>query len=230
MNRWQLLVPVKGTTRAKTRLGDAFGPHRPRVALAFARDTVEAALGCDAVAGVTVTTGDPAAVAAFADSGARVFEDQDSTNLNVAISLAAQGVPQLRGASHVAVLLGDLPALRSTALGRALELADEKLSSFVPDAHGSGTTLLCAHGASVLQPHFGFASARAHAAVGAVALRDAGLVSLRRDVDDVDDLLAALQLGVGEHTAKLLREIGWTHSEAGQMADDSLLLDHIGGR
>ena len=233
MDRWQLLVPVKGTTRAKSRLGDAFGQHRPRLALAFARDTVAVALECPLVAGVTVVTGDAVAVAAFDGTGAHVFEEARPSGLNPAISRAAREVPRLRDASRLAVLLGDLPALTSAALERALALAEPHDTAFVPDAVGTGTTLLCARGARrdiVHQPCFGVASAVAHEAMGAVRLRDARLTTLRRDVDDVDDLLSAQRLGLGQHTSELLREIGWTTPSPAQLSGESLMLEHIGGR
>jgi 2-phospho-L-lactate guanylyltransferase len=230
MDRWQLLVPVKGTTRAKSRLGDAFGPHRPRLALAFAHDAVAAALRSRMVADVTVVTGDAAAGASLASAGAHVFEDAGSPGLNSAISLAIREVPRLRGATRLAVLLGDLPALRSSALEHALELAEPHVAAFVPDADGTGTTLLCARGEAALQPNFGVAAAVAHEATGAVRLHGSRLATLRRDVDDVDDLLAARRLGLGRHTLALLHEIGWPSPDFAQLAGASLMLEHIGGR
>jgi 2-phospho-L-lactate guanylyltransferase len=232
MDRWQLLVPVKGTTRAKSRLGDAFGPHRPRLALAFVHDTVAAALRSAMVADVTVVTGDAVAATSFAraNEAAHVFKDARSSGLNPAISLAVREVPRLREATRLAVLLGDLPALTSSALECALELAEPHDAAFVPDADGTGTTLLCARGAAALQPSFGVASAIAHEAMGAVRLRGGRLATLRRDVDDVDDLLAAQRLGLGGHTSALLRQIGWPSPDLAQLAGASLMLEHIGGR
>lgn len=207
MKRWQVLVPVKGTTRAKTRLGDAFGPHRLRLAIAFARDTIAAAMSCGLVADVTVITGDAATVATFEGAGVRIFDDGAADGVNAAITLALLGEPRLHGSDRVAVLLGDLPALTPNALERALMLAESHDASFVPDDKGSGTTLLCARSAGMLQPRFGVTSAQDHAAVGAVQLSDSRLATLRHDVDDVDDLMLALQLGVGPHTRDVLSEI-----------------------
>lgn len=207
MKQWQVLVPVKGTTQAKTRLGDAVGPYRPRLALAFARDTVAAATSCRLVADVTVVTGDAAAAATFEGAGVQIFDDGAADGVNAAISLAVRGESRLQGSDRLAVLLGDLPALTPAALERALMLAESHDASFVPDDKGSGTTLLCARGAEMLQPRFGVTSALAHAAVGAVQLSDSRLATLRHDVDDVDDLMLALRLGVGPHTRDVLSEI-----------------------
>jgi 2-phospho-L-lactate guanylyltransferase len=76
----------------------------------------------------------------------------------------------------------------------------------VPDAQGTGTTLLTAVDAE-LQPRFGPGSAEAHLAGGAVALtgRWPGLI---RDVDTEADLRVALRLGTGPRTAAVLRRLG----------------------
>lgn len=57
--RWTLVVPLKPLARAKSRLADtASDVLRPGLALAFAQDTVAAALACATVRGVAVVTGD----------------------------------------------------------------------------------------------------------------------------------------------------------------------------
>ncbi|MEV4440406.1 2-phospho-L-lactate guanylyltransferase, partial [Streptomyces sp. NPDC049577] len=44
---WSLVVPLKPLARAKSRLAGGVGPlPRPALALAFAQDTVAAALAC----------------------------------------------------------------------------------------------------------------------------------------------------------------------------------------
>ncbi|NEC03808.1 2-phospho-L-lactate guanylyltransferase, partial [Streptomyces sp. SID7909] len=74
--RWSLVVPLKPLARAKSRLAPASGALlRPRLALAFARDTVAAALSCPDVADVVVVTDDTAAGAALAALGALVVPD-----------------------------------------------------------------------------------------------------------------------------------------------------------
>lgn len=195
--------------RAKTRLGSGFGKYRSQLALAFARDTVAAATRCSLVAEVTVTTRDPVVAASFVGTGVHVFQDGVSDDLNIAISCAIREEDRLREAERIAVLLGDLPALTSSALELALELAESREVAFVPDAKGSGTTLLCTRSPAAVRPFFGVGSAATHEAVGAVPLRDPRMATLRHDVDDLADLLAALQLGVGEHTGQILRHLGW---------------------
>ena len=75
---------------------------------------------------------------------------------------------------------------------------------FVPDAAGTGTTMLTAAAGTALDPRFGERSCAAHAASGAVRLSPADAAGLRRDVDTEVDLWDALRLGVGPATAAVL--------------------------
>ncbi len=101
----------------------------------------------------------------------------------------------------VAALVGDLPALTSAELGRTLAAAAEHETAFVPDAFGTGTTLLTARPPATLDPHFGPGSAARHGAHAAALPAGPGL---RQDVDTADDLRAALLLGVGPRTLAAL--------------------------
>ena len=57
--QWTLVIPLKPLARAKSRLAAATGDSlRPGLALAFAQDTVAAALACPAVRDVAVVTDD----------------------------------------------------------------------------------------------------------------------------------------------------------------------------
>lgn len=76
--------------------------------------------------------------------------------------------------------------------------------AFCADADGEGTTLLVCGPFAPLQPRFGVGSAAAHNAGGAVAL-SGRWPGLRRDVDTVDDLWAAAELGLGPASAAALR-------------------------
>src|SRR6478736_2280667 len=176
---WSLVVPLKPLARAKSRLGRAVGEAlRPRMALAFAQDTVSAALSCRAVADVVVVTDDPVAGAALNALGARVVRDAPAAALNA-----------------------DLPALRPAELGRVLEFSGAFPRAFLGDTQGIGTTFLSAMPGVELRPAFGGASRARHLSSGAVEITLPGLESVRRDVDTADDLEEALALGVGRFTA-----------------------------
>ncbi|WP_313896202.1 2-phospho-L-lactate guanylyltransferase [Streptomyces sp. YIM 98790] len=206
---WVLVVPLKPLRLAKSRLAAAAGEAlRPALALAFALDTVTAALRCPHVAGVLVVTDDMTAGERLrALGGVTVVPDAPRRGLNAAVvhgvrTVRAGGGPTGAGGVHapVAVLNADLPALRPEALGRVLGAAAGHARSFVPDAAGSGTTLLAVAPGAEPEPAFGPRSRARHLASGAAELAPPGVAGVRQDVDTGDDLRAALALGVGPHT------------------------------
>ncbi|KPC83800.1 2-phospho-L-lactate guanylyltransferase [Streptomyces sp. NRRL S-4] len=201
---WSLVVPLKPLAGAKSRLGPAVGGDlRPRLALAFAQDTVSAALACRMVRDVVVVTDDAVAAAALAVLGARAVADTPAAGLNAALEHGARSVRARRGDAALAVLNADLPALRPDELARVLEFSAEFPRAFVSDAQGIGTTFLSAAPGVELRPAFGGTSRARHLASGAVEVALPGLGSVRRDVDTGGDLEAALALGVGRFTAGL---------------------------
>ncbi|WNI22226.1 2-phospho-L-lactate guanylyltransferase [Streptomyces sp. ITFR-16] len=200
--RWSLVVPLKPLARAKSRLVPASGALlRPRLALAFAQDTVAAALSCPAVADVVVVTDDRAAGAALAALGARIVADTPAAGLNAALAHGERTVRASRPGAPVAALNADLPALRPAELSRVLEFSAAFPRAFVPDAAGIGTTFLSAGPGVEFRPAFGGPSRARHLASGAREITLAGIDSVRRDVDTGDDLRVALALGVGPFTA-----------------------------
>jgi 2-phospho-L-lactate/phosphoenolpyruvate guanylyltransferase len=202
--RWALVVPVKRLARAKTRLTAVAGALRPQLALAFAADTVRAALDCPVVDGVIVVTDEPSAAAELAALGARVTGDRPDAGLNAALLHGASEATRHHPGTGLGALSADLPALRPEELGWALAAAAAYDTAFVADATGSGTTLLLARAGVVLRPAFGPGSRAAHRALGAVELAVAGMASVRRDVDTPADLADALRLGVGPRTRAIL--------------------------
>jgi 2-phospho-L-lactate guanylyltransferase len=214
---WSVIVPAKRLAVAKSRLrpftdnlsddslSDDLRVAHDELVLALLADTVAAAVACPAVGSVLVVTDDPAAVDVGRALGARTVADEPGRGLNAALEhggrLAGDITGEVAGDIAVAALSSDLPALRPEELAAALRAAGAAPRCFVPDAHGTGTTLLTAVG-TPLAPHFGPESARAHRSSGAVALSGdwPGLV---QDVDTETDLRAALALGTGPRTSTL---------------------------
>lgn len=206
---WSLVVPLKPLARAKSRLGrTAGGLLRPRLALAFAQDTVAAALACPGVRDVLVVTDDPVAGEALSALGARVVADAPAAGLNAALSHGARAVRAVRPGAAVAALNADLPALRPAELARVLDFAAAFPRAFVTDAAGIGTTFLSASPGTELRPAFGGPSRARHLTSGAAEITLSGIESVRRDVDTGEDLLAALDLGVGPRTEGLRASAG----------------------
>jgi 2-phospho-L-lactate guanylyltransferase len=123
---------------------------------------------------------------------------QTRPGLNPALTEAAAHAAQAWPDDGIAALVGDLPALRPDELTAALAAAADHPRAFVPDAAGTGTTLLTAAPGVDLHPEFGADSAARH---GRTALPlDAG-PGLRQDVDTAADLHAAAAVGLGPATA-----------------------------
>lgn len=196
---WAVVIPVKRLSQAKTRLHTTGPATRDQYALAFARDTVAAALNCPIVSTVLVATSDPEVVTAVIADGGVVCDDSRHPGLNPAIAHAATAWQN----RHVAVITADLPALDSTTLAEALRRTESHARCFVPDAAGTGTVLLAAASGDTLRPCFGPDSARRHLASGAVSV-PGDWPRLRRDVDTAADLAVAARLGLGCHTRTLL--------------------------
>ncbi|MBM9503883.1 2-phospho-L-lactate guanylyltransferase [Actinacidiphila acididurans] len=203
--KWSLVVPLKPLAVAKSRLAAAAGAVRPALALAFALDTVAAALGCAEVGAVTVVTDDPVAGAELAALGALVVADEPAAGLNAALRHGAGHSRRRAGDAPVAALNGDLPALRPAELGAVLRAAaGAGTRAFLADAAGTGTTLLAAPPGVDLSPAFGGPSRARHLATGAREITLPTVPTVRQDVDTPEDLRAAVLLGVGPRTAAAL--------------------------
>jgi 2-phospho-L-lactate guanylyltransferase len=197
-SEWTILVPLKVLPNAKSRLAAALpSAQHAELVEAIRADTLAAAR---AVARVVVVADGPTRDADLV---------QHSPGLNGALRDAADYVRARRPAAPVAALVGDLPAARANELAAALAAAGAYRRSFVPDAAGSGTTLLAAQAGVPLDPQFGPDSAARHESAAARLLAGPGL---RCDVDTVEDLHEAESLGVGPATAAVLAR--WTRDIA----------------
>lgn len=188
--KWTVLVPLRALPSAKSRLAAELPAevHRDLVD-AIRADTLEAVHDCAAVARVVVIGDRPG-------SGVTLVQKSDGLNgaLRDGAQLAAASWPD----DGVAALVGDLPALRADDLGAVLVAAEAQPAGFVPDAAGTGTTVLTAMPGTMLDPHYGVGSARRHRAI---AVELAAPESVRADVDTVADLDAAARIGLGRRTA-----------------------------
>jgi 2-phospho-L-lactate guanylyltransferase len=108
---------------------------------------------------------------------------------------------------RVGALASDLPALRPEDLEVVLRHAAGHDQSVVADASGTGTTLLCASSRKHFVPRFGVASFAAHLEGGAADVTEVAPESVRRDVDTIDALSVAVDLGVGQATRRALDDL-----------------------
>ena len=213
--RWHLVLPLKEAALGKSRLTLPPGLSRTEVARAVARDTLEAVCGTLPPHRVTVVTSDRHARRLAEAAGVAVVPDPGA-GLDEAIRAGWARTPDAAvdgqtddpagGVDGWAALLGDLPALRPEELAQALATCAAYPAAVVPDADGTGTVLLTST-TGVPEPRFGPGSAARHARTA--TLLELDLPGLRRDVDTVADLRAAVALGVGPHTRAVLATGGW---------------------
>jgi 2-phospho-L-lactate guanylyltransferase len=201
-----LVVPVKALANAKTRLRGAVHPdEHARLVLAVLLDTVTAATAADGVGRVLVVSSDPTVAAVLAAEGFECVPENGAEGLNGAYRHGAVVLRRTNPTGQIGALQADLPALRPDELAGAIKAADGR-RAFCADRQKTGTTLLLSAPGAPLGPRFGVHSAHAHAASGALPLTDSW-PSLRCDVDTVQDLSAARELGLGVRTSALLGAI-----------------------
>ncbi|KQM80975.1 2-phospho-L-lactate guanylyltransferase [Agromyces sp. Leaf222] len=224
MLTYDVVVPVKLLAEAKTRLSPSLDRSaRADLARAFVLDTIDAALAAERVAQVIVV-GDLSGHVDEVPAGVVVVAEPEPRSLSAAIRhgiaearriavderVAGERAGRRSTRSHrgIAVLLGDLPALTPHALDAALGAASRHPLAFMPDAEATGTTLATAAAHTRFEPAFGADSAMLHRALGFHDLSHdvpAPLAErMRRDVDTIDALDAAVRLGLGAHTTAAL--------------------------
>ncbi len=201
---WSLVIPVKVLAQAKSRLTGIAGQLRSELALAMAADTIAAAVSADSVSAVLVVTDDPAVTDIAAGLGALVLPDAPAAGLNDALVYGAAYSESTWPERGRAGLAGDVPAARPAELTAALADAARFGVAFVPDADGTGTVLYAAAPGSQFRPQFGPASRDRHLASGAVEIESGK--GLRRDVDTMDGLRLAAEIGLGPRTRALLAQ------------------------
>lgn len=186
-------MPMRALPSAKSRLAAGVPAQlHADLVTAIRADTLAAVHGAATIARVVIIGDRP---------GPDVTLVQTTPGLNGALRDGAGYARARWPEDGIAALVGDLPALRAAELDEALEAAAAYAHAFVPDAPGTGTTLLAATPGAPLHPGFGPGSAARH---GEHAQRlDAG-PGLRHDVDTVEDLTAAADVGLGPATAALL--------------------------
>lgn len=196
---WTVVIAARSPKTAKSRLAVLGDKARQELAKGFLHDVLDCLAQVTAVGEVIVLTDVNSWPGLCAiDEVVRVVPDQ-RRGLNTELTCAAAGLPR-----PLAFMLGDLPCVRPTELGQALEEACAVPAGVVPDRNADGTTLLT-FGTRRAFAHFGSDSHNRHRVCGAATL-GTSLQGLRHDVDVPADLLAAHTLGTGRHTRRALED------------------------
>lgn len=117
-DRWWVIVPMKDTRLAKSRLGGAPDKRR-QLAIVMARDTLCATVSTDCVDEVVAVCEREEDVESFAIPGVTVVVREGLT-MNGAILAGAAVVRSEDASRNVAAIPGDLPYLQSADLEAAL--------------------------------------------------------------------------------------------------------------
>lgn len=197
-----MLVAQKSLRQAKsrTRLPD---DQRRCLAEAMLRDTLAAIEQTDVVDRLIVLLDDPADRGSLAGFEIKTTSGHD---LNESVVLGVADAQRRFPRHGVAVLPADLPGLLPWQLSLALRRAERWERAYLPDGHGTGTTLLTAAPSRPIKPAYGPGSAAAHRQSGVVALHTDCADSLRMDVDDLRTLHSVVGTGVGRHTWNWVRQ------------------------
>lgn len=199
--RFAAIVPIRSWATGKSRLG-LDDEARESLGRAFAQDVVSVLLGSPHIGLVVVVSSDPGVRDAFA--GVDVVDDRERGLDDAVARGCAHAVT--RGWSRVVVVPSDLPCVTVSALDEVLTRSERHAHAYCPDADGDGTTLVISREPAGLLTSYGRGSAAAHRAAGLVPLLDAP-VEVRRDVDTLEHLQEAQELGIGSHTAAVLAEL-----------------------
>lgn len=181
-----LVLPIKATAEAKSRL--CLSPAGRQIVMrSFVDHVVGVARASRRVARIAVVGSvelvpDPAGVR-------HLPEPRLDGGLNAVVTTARHWACLAVPDRPIAVLPVDLPRLTVAELDLALTVADGVERAFVPDAAGTGTTLITARRPELLISAYGPGSAAEHERLGLMRLDGAG-VGLRHDVDTPDDLRA----------------------------------------
>lgn len=182
-----LVLPIKATVDAKSRL-DLSAAGREIVMRSFVEHVVGVARASRHVARIAVVGSvdlvpDPVGVR-------HLPEPQLGGGLNAVVTTARHWACLAAPDRPIAVLPVDLPRVTAAELDLALRVAEGLERAFVPDADGTGTTLITARRPELLISAYGPGSAAEHERLGLVRLDGAG-AGLRHDVDTLDDLRSA---------------------------------------
>ena len=145
------VIPVKETTAAKERLGDAVPRHlRPGLALAMLEDVLAAVAktlhqGATGLAGIAVVTLDPGARALAERYGARILTDDARGGHTAAVAAAARTLAA-EGRDGMLQMPGDIPLVRADEISLVLALRRTAPSFTITPSHddfGSNVVLVC---------------------------------------------------------------------------------------
>lgn len=213
------LVPIRRLWQAKKRLSGLLSPdQRYRLSRAMLLDVLDALVGTQGIAGVTVVSQDAETLELAQAMGAECLRESElgTQGLNAAVTAAA-GVLAQRGIADVMVVHGDLPLLTREDLLTMLRCharLERPSLTIVTDRQGSGSNCVLASPARGFNYRFGVNSRHAHVEVASEQGRNFEVLQLPGasvDIDTPEDFSLLCELIASRasgHTVGLLRPAG----------------------
>jgi 2-phospho-L-lactate guanylyltransferase len=198
-------VPVKALPRSKGRLASILTPgERAAVTLAMLDDVVRACLGHPGWE-TWVVSPDESVLRAAASLGARPMAEQRGSLLGAVHQVEVEA----RGAEALAIVLGDLPWLRTEDVHAALDPIGPVVAA--PAASDGGTNLLLRRPPEAIAARFGRSSFDRHrleASRQGLDMAEIRTPGLERDVDRPEDLAWLVATGHRCRTLSVCLEMG----------------------
>lgn len=183
---------IKKLTAAKSRLQSGFIPAaaKPQLVLSMLLDTFTAL--SSQIDQHYVISPDPL-VAQFAHTHrlTAIVETENITaaqSLNVSLTTAVHIVQKNHPESYILIIQPDLPAISPVEVSQLIELIQKIPIGIIPDAQGSGTTVLSFAPGRQIPLCFGIDSALAHQHWGAEILVG-NWEGIQHDIDTIEDIM-----------------------------------------
>jgi len=209
------VVPVKDTSDAKQRLGDAVAPARRRhLALAMLEDVLTALAASPGLAGLVVVTVDEAAAALADQYRARVVIEGAREGQTGAVTATARRLG--RDGSHAILTIpGDVPLVTPDEIAQIIAAHDRNPDFVIVPAHDErGSNAILCSPPDAVPLKFGNDSFLPHLA----AARQAGvepkvlrLPGLGLDIDNPADLAAFMKIPSNTHARAYLEQLHFSH-------------------
>ncbi|HEY0700592.1 MAG TPA: 2-phospho-L-lactate guanylyltransferase [Micromonospora sp.] len=196
---WVVVVPAKRFGAAKTRCAGLDPAQRGALARAMLTDVVGALLRVPRVRAVVVATADPEVAGTALAAGAAVAASARGSGLNQEVTDALTGAAAAVPDARLAVAMADLAGADPADFETVLATAEGRSRAIVPDADGTGTTMVLVGEAGGFKPFLGRDSRRRFLADGFHEL-PVTAPGLRRDVDTVEQLISLGAGRLGEAT------------------------------
>ena len=191
MSLWAI-VPVKPLRRSKSRLAEVLTSEElTELNRGLLENTIKTLIDIPEIAQVLVVSRDQAALALARSLGARTVQENDSPQLNVALSRATV-IAKTFATQSVLVLPADLPLITPEDVQVMLSRAfDPPVVVVVPDHNQKGTNALLLSPPDLIEYHYGPDSFKKHCELAHEAharLEICELSSLTLDLDEPEDL------------------------------------------